>query len=114
MEQFLDALARKGSLRRALGIRTDGSPGLSVLESSLSASNLPTTRTLLERAGVWGFQGTRQTVACPLHTSILSKRGLFSSSPDDGFSISEVLRKPLEAVVDQMVGRGNFIPDLHM
>ena len=70
MEQVLDSLARKGALKIALKMRSRS--GMSVLEAALYSNNYGVVKTLLQRAGIWSFQGTQTSKKTAIHVAVAS------------------------------------------
>lgn len=104
MEQVLDSLARKGALKVALNIRSR--TGFSVLEAALHSNNYAVVKTLLQRAGIWCFQGTQIGRKTPIHAAISSdgKHGEDLSRADQHLKFLDIISAPADFVSDHILG----------
>ena len=71
VEDVIETLARQTVLKSALNIRTKHE-SKSVVDIIAYFNNYRTLRILLQRAGIWGFQGISVHMSCPLHWAVRS------------------------------------------
>jgi hypothetical protein len=99
LKQLLCALSSKNLLMNALGLRS--SSGESVLDAAVSANNHRIVKVLLQRAGVWCFQGTMPNSASALHFAVRAATQRAPPFPEASISSLEDVYDLIASVPEQ-------------